>query len=101
MTKIERDQQTVRLMISLYCKHKLHLKQMPPEYEQLAAYATKRLAHCIWGEYKPACKDCSSHCYAPAQRAMIREVMRWSGPRSIIYAPRSAWRHLILRLFHS
>ncbi|MBN2079434.1 MAG: nitrous oxide-stimulated promoter family protein [Spirochaetes bacterium] len=32
---------------------------------------------------KPSCKKCSTHCYAPEYRVMIRKVMRHSGMRLI------------------
>ena len=33
---------------------------------------------------KPACKRCPQHCYAPAYRARIREVMKVSGRRFVL-----------------
>ncbi len=33
---------------------------------------------------KPTCKNCKIHCYAPENRAKIREVMRFSGMHMII-----------------
>ncbi len=32
---------------------------------------------------KPACKHCPTHCYVPAYRARIREVMRFAGRRLV------------------
>lgn len=97
--RIEREQRTVRRMIRIYSRHKLHEKEMSETYVDLADYACKRLSNCLWGEDKPACKDCNRHCYAPQQRARIREVMRWVGPRMIFYSPKLAWQHVLLRLF--
>ena len=65
------------------------------EYEELKAYACRRLERCRWQEAKPACKRCPTHCYAPAMRQKIREVMRWTGPRMLLYAPVAAIRHWI------
>jgi len=88
MTNIEREKQTVRTMIELYAKHH-------PDFDAgLADYACRRLDHCRYGERKPACKHCPVHCYAPRQRDEIRKVMRWAGPRMIIYSPFAALRHL-------
>jgi len=93
MSRIEREKQTVRKMIELYCRHHLHQDTMPDEYILLAEYACRRLDHCKYGENKTACKDCPTHCYSPKEREAIREVMRWAGPRMIWYAPKDALIH--------
>ena len=95
MGRIEREKQTVRKMIELYCRH--HLKQgtMPDEYQRLVEFACRRLDHCKYGEQKTACKNCPTHCYAPKEREQIREIMRWAGPRMIFYSPIDARRHLL------
>ena len=95
MNRIEREKQTVRKMIKLYCHHRLGLDKMPEEYQHLAEFACRRLDHCKYGENKTACKDCPTHCYAPKERELIREVMRCVGPRMIFYSPREAIRHLL------
>ncbi len=94
MTRIEREKQTVRKMIELYCRHRLKTDTIPEQYQHLADFACRRLDHCRYGENKTACKDCPTHCYAPAEREIIREVMRWTGPRMVIYSPIAAIRHL-------
>ena len=80
MSRIEREKRTVRKMIELYCRHHLHEDTLPDEYQHLADFACRRLDHCKYGEQKPACKDCSTHCYA--------------GPRMIWYAPKDAILHI-------
>ena len=95
MSRIEREKDTIRLMIRLYARHKLKAREVPEEYRQLADYACRRLDHCTFGERKTACKDCPIHCYAPERREKIREVMRWVGPRMFLYAPLIAIRHLL------
>ena len=95
MNRIEREKQTVRKMIELYCCHRLKEDSMPEEYQLLAEYAYRRLDHCRYGEKKTACKDCPTHCYAPKEREAIREVMRWVGPRMIWFAPKDAILHLM------
>lgn len=93
MTRIEREQQTVRKMIELYCRHHLNQDVMPDEYKQLADYACQRLNHCQFGEKKKTCKVCPVHCYAPKERQQIKEVMRWAGPRMIFFAPSDTLYH--------
>lgn len=95
MSKIDREKRIVSKMIALYCRHKLGAKEMPEEYKMLEEYAHKRLNGCKFQEQKPACKRCTIHCYKPDMREKIREIMRWAGPRMIIYDPIAAIRHLI------
>ena len=92
--RTERDKATIRLMIDIYCRHKLGLKETPERFKALADYACRRLDHCRWGEAKPACKDCPVHCYAPQKREEIRQIMRWAGPRMILHSPMATLRHL-------
>ncbi len=93
-SRIEREQQVVAHMIALYCRHRLGTDVLPEEYERLRDYALFRLSHCRFGEGKTVCGKCRVHCYRPDMRQRIREVMRWVGPRMIIYAPVEALRHL-------
>lgn len=85
------------MMVELYCRHRLHLKEMPEEYVRLCDYASARLSRCRYGESKRACQYCKTHCYAPTEREMIRRVMRWTGPRMIFFAPLAAIRHMLGR----
>lgn len=93
--RIEREKETVAMMIELYCRKRLKLETIPAEYEELKEYAFRRLDGCKYGEKKSACKRCPTHCYKPAMREMIREVMRWAGPRMIVYSPIAAIRHIL------
>lgn len=43
---------------------------------------------------KPMCKHCPQHCYAPAYRARMRAVMRYSGRRLVL----SGRLHYLLHL---
>ncbi len=66
-----------------------------PDCEELLRYAHARLDHCPFGERKSSCKKCTVHCYKPAMRERMRLVMRFSGPRMLLYAPWAAIRHLL------
>ena len=94
-SRIEREKATITLMVRLYCERKLKLREVPPEYEELIRYAHHRLDHCRHGEHKPACKRCPIHCYGREKRQQIRAIMRWCGPRMLIYAPIAAIRHMM------
>ncbi|MBR5467227.1 MAG: nitrous oxide-stimulated promoter family protein [Bacteroidaceae bacterium] len=65
-----------------------------PQCQALLDYAHKRLEHCKFGEDKPSCTRCPVHCYKPAMRQQIRQVMRYSGPRMLLHNPVFAIRHL-------
>ena len=93
MNRIEREKKTVQMMIEIYCHRRLKQNTIPEEYQQLIAYAHNRLSHCRFVENKPVCKKCPIHCYAPKERQQIREVMRWVGPRMMIYATKATIIH--------
>lgn len=94
MTRIEREKETIGQMIGLYCRHKEGNREMCDECRSLLEYACRRLEHCRYGNQKSACKDCPTHCYAPAHREKIREVMRYAGPRMLLYHPVATLRHM-------
>jgi hypothetical protein len=66
--------------IRIYCgaHHGTKDEGLCEECGELAAYARERLERCPH-DPKPSCKKCRTHCYKPAYRARIREVMRFSG----------------------
>lgn len=82
-------------MIELYCHGKEKNKVLCQECKCLLMYAHQKLDMCKYGNKKHACKICTTHCYAPAYRLKIKEVMRYSGPRMLLYHPIAAIRHLI------
>lgn len=97
MTRIEREKMTVRQMIVLYCR-KRHAASPPcDECRKLVEYAEKRLDSCRYGQRKSTCKKCTTHCYTSEYRNRIREVMRFSGPRMILYHPLFALKHFFNR----
>ncbi|WP_434510557.1 nitrous oxide-stimulated promoter family protein [Desulfitobacterium sp. AusDCA] len=95
-SRIEREKQTITLMIQLYCQHK-HCPQakLCDNCQGLLHYAHQRLDHCKFGENKTVCGDCSVHCYKKELRDKIISVMRYSGPRMIFHHPIVALQHLI------
>jgi hypothetical protein len=96
-SKIEREKAVVGRMIELYCKNRLGMAEVSEEYKALETYAHKRLDMCKFGNNKPNCKKCPIHCYKPEMREKVREIMRWAGPRMMIYDPVAAIRHLFNR----
>lgn len=96
-SKRTREKRVVALMIALYChkKHHTHGDALCPECAALRDYAFARSDRCPFMETKTFCANCRVHCYKPAMREKIREVMRFSGPRMMLYHPVLAVRHLI------
>ena len=92
-TKRQREKETVSLMISIYCRKNHGGKELCPECAALDAYARSRIDHCPFMETKTLCSNCRVHCYRPEMRKKIREVMRFSGPRMVLYHPIMALRH--------
>ena len=95
MSRIDNEKRVVERMVKLYCKRKLHLPTIDDEHKALITYAHKRLDGCKFGEKKTACQHCHIHCYKPDMREKIRAIMRWAGPRMIIYDPIAAIKHLL------
>lgn len=97
--KRKKEQYVVTEMIALYCRknHKNVDKQnaLCPECEELATHAAARSEHCPRMEEKTFCVNCKIHCYKPEMRERIRVVMRFSGPRMLLYHPILAIWHLI------
>ena len=100
--KIDKDTRVLAQFIEVYCENKhpgldKTLWEPPDEYDfsigkmspflcqecsDLLDYSANRRRLCPL-DPKPTCKNCEIHCYAPENRAKIREVMRVSGMQMI------------------
>lgn len=94
-SRIGKEKRVVEQMIRLYCRKKEGNASLCPDCEALLQYAFVRLDRCRFGEEKTSCKRCPVHCYKPAMRDRMREVMRFAGPRMLWHAPWEAIRHLL------
>ena len=95
MDQREREKQTIRTMIGIYCRgNHRPAEELCGDCRELLGYAEQRLARCPHAE-KPACKDCDIHCYAPEKRQAIQAVMRYAGPRMLLRDPVAAVAHLL------
>jgi hypothetical protein len=45
----------------------------------VAGLRTAALIKPVFGDNKPACKQCPVHCYQPAKREEMKQIMRWAG----------------------
>ena len=94
--RLAREKNTVEAMIRLYCRDRHGgRKALCDVCLALCDYALARLDRCPFGEKKPKCSSCTTHCYEPAMRERIREVMRYSGPRMILHRPHLALLHML------
>ena len=95
MNKIEKEQITVAKMISLFCR--LNHNSFPDlcsDCTEMTEYAFSRLNNCHYQDEKPVCSLCPVHCYKPEMREKIKTVMRYSGPRMILFHPVLAVKYL-------
>ncbi len=89
------EKNTVSKMTRIYCRSKHGQKEgLCGDCCQLEMYTHARLENCPFGADKPACNKCPIHCYKPEYKEKIREVMRFAGPRMLLYHPVDAVIHL-------
>jgi hypothetical protein len=92
--RIRREEKTLGAMLRIFCSHKHGGgKELCEACSELWEYALARLHRCRFGGEKPTCARCPVHCYKPAMRERIREVMRFAGPKMLL-------RHPVLTFFH-
>ena len=100
--KNRRDEiQLVSRMIELYCrkKHKnLYNTTVCDDCKKLLEYACSRSERCPFMENKTFCSNCKVHCYSPIMRKKIKEVMRYSASRMLLYHPIMCIRHAVVSL---
>jgi hypothetical protein len=95
--RIEKEKRVVAFMVRLYCRRKEGNHKLCFGCNELIEYAKIRLDGCKFKDKKPACKNCTVHCYKPEMREKMRQVMRFSGPRMMFYAPKEFLRHIFKR----
>jgi hypothetical protein len=94
-SRLQREARTVSVMIRHYCRDHHGGGPLCPECRELDACARERLGKCPFGDGKTTCARCPVHCYRPEMRARIRTVMRYAGPRMLLWHPVMAVRHLL------
>lgn len=93
---MDRHLKTIDAMLRIYCQgHHQPEDGLCDACTELHNYAEQRLLHCPFLPDKPPCSKCTVHCYKPAMRERIREVMRYAGPRMLGKHPVMAVRHLV------
>lgn len=97
-SRIEREKRAVKLMVALYCRHHHSHNGLCNDCAHLVSYAKQRLDKCPFGNSKSVCEQCKIHCYQPDMRRKIKQVMRYCGPRMLIYHPSIAISHLVAKI---
>lgn len=95
--RVMRERTTAAQMIRIYCRgrHGMRSDQLCADCSRLLTYTHERIDRCPQGAEKVTCRKCPIHCYRADMRAKIRAVMRYAGPRMIMYHPMAALRHLL------
>jgi len=83
--RIEKEKRLIEVMIKLYCRKNHRADSMCEDCEDLLDYSLKRLKFCKFQDEKTSCKKCPIHCYKKDMRAKVKDVMRFSGPRLLLY----------------
>lgn len=98
MSSIKYEIATIEKMMQIYCKKKHGGKEnkLCGECDEMFQYASIRLQKCPFGDEKGACADCKIHCYDKIHRNKMREIMRFSGPRMMIYYPKDFLQHIFV-----
>ncbi|MBR4298010.1 MAG: nitrous oxide-stimulated promoter family protein [Bacteroidaceae bacterium] len=91
---IDQEKRVVERMIRLYCRKYERNQSLCSACKALLDYAHQRLSRCRYDDAKPTCRMCSIHCYRPDMRKKMQKVMRYAGPRMLIYHPKDALMHL-------
>lgn len=92
---IQYEKASVEKMIRLFCKLNHKRNDLCADCEELKEYAFEKLQKCPLKEKKLSCKKCPIHCYSTDKKEKIREVMRFSGPKMILYHPKDFLKHLL------
>ncbi|WP_455542514.1 nitrous oxide-stimulated promoter family protein [Intestinibacter sp.] len=98
MTRIEKEKHIIGIMIDIYCKKKhKHKDGLCEECQELLSYSRQRLDKCRFGEEKSYCQKCPIHCYKKSMKVKIKDVMKFSGPRLLLYRPVEFFKHMFSR----
>ena len=92
--KLAIELKTIIIMTNLYCQAH-HETRDCEECKDLIHYVQQKLDRCVYGQDKPACKHCPTHCYKPDHRQQIQLIMCYTGPKMLFKHPILGIKHLI------
>jgi len=88
--------QTIKVMVELYCRDHHDCLSLPcAACNELIEYAIARVKQCPLKEGRTTCGKCEIHCYKPAMKKQIKEVMRYAGPRMLKAHPLLTAKHIL------
>jgi len=91
-----REAKTIDCMFDIYCQDQHHCTAgLCDSCRAVNDYAHLRLEKCPYQERKSTCANCLIHCYKKSMRELVREVMRYAGPRMLLKHPWLAILHLL------
>ncbi len=93
--KIKKEKETLKLMTEIYCRKNHGCKDLCKSCRELVDYGNMKTDNCPFKEEKTFCSNCKVHCYKEDMREKIRMVMKFSGPRMILYHPTLGVKHII------
>jgi hypothetical protein len=97
--KRQREKDIVKQMIRIYCRNKHQTqKNLCQDCRNLLDYTFSRIDACPHIKSKTFCSACTTPCYTPRMRQIIKRVMRHSGPRMLLYHPLVTARHVWVTL---
>lgn len=97
--KREKEKENMCRMVKIYCnKNHKTKKTLCDECQKVLEYSNFRTEKCPHMQTKTFCAFCETQCYKPDMKEKVRDIMRFSGPRSIMYHPVSAISHLRLQI---
>jgi hypothetical protein len=93
--RMRREKKTMAYMVEIYCKNHPGTKNgvLCPECQQFKEYAFIRLDKCPFQDKKSTCGKCTIHCYRPDMKQKAKAIMRYAGPRMLLYHPGLALHH--------
>lgn len=96
--EIEKD--VMLEMVEIYCRgnHKdvnRQGKRLCPECMKFYEYTCVRTDKCPFMETKTFCNQCPVHCYNKTYRPVVKEVMKYSGPRLCLHHPVPVALHMV------
>jgi hypothetical protein len=97
--RLQREWRTMQAMMAIYCAGHGHVRTAGKSFcagcTGFLDYAARRLEKCPYGPAKPTCAKCPIHCYKPQPREFARQMMRYSGPRMLLWHPWLSMMHFV------
>ena len=86
--RLIRERRTMQAMVEIYCSgHHQSPETLCVECDTFLSYAMQRIEKCPFHDNKPTCRSCPVHCYKKEMLELARSIMRYAGPRMLIYHP--------------